>query len=520
MARGNIHTPYPRQAAAWGLSGERCQVTPAHSAGNLIATSSGTVVAGHFETGISSNGRKLTPPRGESEVLTLNFKIKINGGPEREIQPYSGMRVEVYNGFRALPPIAIEVKNNPFIVAGQFISLLAVIYPNPALDAGFSYEWFAVKVGGGQGDVIFNQDGVPSNMTRFSASCPGDYNVYYRVTFGGETETSGSLKIKVGPEIFIDNPVEDNQKYCFNHNGELIILAEGHTNPEASGEDLQWSIRVPEGTNMTSTPGDEEGTAVVYRFNGMPPSNDEFGNFNSRNWIKATIPIENCTAELSRPIMLFYISGAYYLEDDGHRVPNWYHYWKQGTVINLSYLSYTETEPTGAYQFRGMNEFGYPIEAIYIGFNGDAEGADFGRIPGFPNYDIPAGIDNAANICKHELTHKFFYHQWMPPDGEWYIRFGEHPVIRNPRTTNRKANPNDKDGDLIPNEIELEYNRQYAGNFKLHLRTNNENSYGLPNYPSNGDQEIMCIIAAWNQTGDASKDWSRGRFAKNWPLGN
>lgn len=512
------------QAGGWPstLCGQtRAVVTAYDYNSNIIGTSNATVVSGNFETDMSSSGYTLSCSRGESKTFDLRYTIRINGGPEREIRPYSGTHVEVYNGFRALPPITIEEKDDPFVVAGQYKTLMAVILPNPASNAGFTYQWYAVKIGGGQGEGSFNQGDLGAHMTRFMATCPGEYNVSYRAAFNGETETSGNLKIKVGPEIFIDNPLENNQKYCFNQNGELIILAEGHTNPEENGEDLVWDISPVDGTNLTTDPSDRQGTLVEFDLNGLPPSNDAFGDNNGKNWIKASVPIENCTIESLRPIMLFYLSDAYYVEDDGYRVPNWYHYWKQGAVSNLHYLSYTEAEATGAYDYRGMNEFGYPIEALYIGFTGDGEGPDFNNIdPYFPQYMIPSGVDNSANISKHELKHQYFYHQWMPPDGEWYVRFGAHPRITDPETDDPTTNPNDKDGDMIPNIVEMEYNRQYGDDFRLRLSINECDSYSIPNYEGLADQEIMCRIAAWNETGDASKDWSRGEFAKNWPSGN
>ena len=44
-------------------------------------------------------------------------------------------------------------------------------------------------------------------------------------------------------------------------------------------------------------------------------------------------------------------------------------------------------------------------------------------------------------------------------------------------------------------------------------------TYGLGgNYVKNGDQEIMCRIAEWDIRGIAMKDWSHGRYSKNWPI--
>jgi uncharacterized protein YuzE len=178
---------------------------------------------------------------------------------------------------------------------------------------------------------------------------------------------------------------------------------------------------------------------------------------------------------------------------NGHGVPNWYYYWKQGNVVmGLQAFEYINISDCGQYD---------PVsDILYVGNGAHCISSTFTVTNQFTGeeYVIGAngsGIDCCAITCAHEKEH---------------LRL----AIR--RRENARREPEfslDSDRDGISNWDEENTYQAY------HLNSHFPDTYKMVGqdgrYGGTGDEEFIAFMAEKNtQPVDSSADWSCD--GKNW----
>ncbi|MDD5687227.1 MAG: hypothetical protein PHE88_05275 [Elusimicrobia bacterium] len=155
-------------------------------------------------------------------------------------------------------------------------------------------------------------------------------------------------------------------------------------------------------------------------------------------------------------------------------VPNWFYYWKEGGVVpDMSQFTYGCS---------GYGEFISP-STLRLGADASEEHYPTKYTIGGVTFGGAKGIDCAAEVCAHELYHKWVYDQWQ---GAW-------------------AGKVDTDGDELPDDYETTVsgtNPQNPDTYDVKGIRNNSDYYWY------GDQEFMCMKAGNGKKGVASKDWA------------
>ena len=366
-------------------------------------TTAGTILPEHFKTSIAPASYQLPEgDPGQYVTLSLRWTLNVDGGPQRDIHPFDS-RVVIYNGFNARIPECLNPTENLTIPPGYTLQLKAMPNPNLKLDDWINYTWQWRKGDNKPGMADFNPRTSTQKTTAFTSTLPGDYLVSYDISDGGsaQTVTSPDLAVHVKVNINIVVPSEDYHKYCFEENGMLEISLLGTTDPSEFVNDLLWDISPIEGTNIIALPDDRRGPEMDFHLIGLPESNDEFGDFEGRNWVKAAIEINDHVYDTLRPITLFYLKDALYQETEGNKVANWFHYWKQGAVTDLTNCLWANDGRWWEY-----GHYTWESDIIMI-YQIASETCDAYSIPGLGiQFARVEGIDCAKSVCIHEMYHR------------------------------------------------------------------------------------------------------------------
>lgn len=214
------------------------------------------------------------------------------------------------------------------------------------------------------------------------------------------------------------------QKYDFTSNplGALEMKLKAKVTPDRYANDIVWKVPdIHSKARRVSNPG-LRGAEVTVTYDGLPPSNDDFG----KKQVSATLNIGACRAEESREVRLFYPREA--KNNPEGKNPNWFYYWKQtpaakpeGTNINISYgarsFESCGDNITGAI-FSPKSKLYRTIHVCDLAKFGPEFSVDYPILqhknPGknFLGYQTSTGIDAFVSIALHEYVHLKIFNQW------------------------------------------------------------------------------------------------------------
>ncbi|MEN6644402.1 MAG: PKD domain-containing protein [Armatimonadia bacterium] len=228
---------------------------------------------------------------------------------------------------------------------------------------------------------------------------------------------------------------------------------------------------------LTTLPASARGEAIELRFERLPENNSDFG----AKTLTLSHPL--VASSTSKTFKIFFPADG--LNHPGQNpnpvawTPNWYYYWRQGVVTDLTHFTYDRFVATGLYD---------PA----TGFLKVGDGAAGANSPTWKatNSDTGeqwqvggdgVGVDCCAEVCAHELKHK------------------ENDL-------NNIGVDSDEDGLSDDYELAAGYN----------LNPNKRDTYGMgqqfkdkPNYTRFGDDEFLAHRAEFSPGPvDASADWS------------
>ena len=485
---------------------------------NCLGSSYGPILGGDNTTNIINSNFQLPAVNpGQENRYTFHWGMAIGDGPEREL--FTTDEVGLFNGFRANAILAPDLPPNNEILPDFQLQVAADPYPDLKEQVGIYYIWHWQKEGGG-GQAHFSPASSHGRMSAFVAEEPGEYHLNYKI-FHLASNTyiySPEQVVQVKPRLYIVTPLDDFHKYCFDEYGHCDIDLLGIAEPARFSAELEWDIRPVQGTQIGALPDNRRGPEMEFALEGLPESNDEFGDFAGRNWVKMKLAGTGYNFEVERKIALFYPKDASNHGGGNPDEPNWFHYWKQGAVAGLANCFFRVCWGcVGFYRFSGFDESGMPIDSIFLSDDAAQVVGDFPESE--PRiFTLLDGVDCTANVVAHESMHKWFYHQWMP-GGIWHNLYAQgelHPVLRGADGLNRRASY-DRDGDMIPNEVEADYSTTY----NIYLNPDVANSYDLMYYYAwDGDQEVICRFIGEDARGDGNIDWSHGDYSRNWPGGH
>jgi hypothetical protein len=301
-------------------------------------------------------------------------------------------------------------------------------------------------------------------------------------------DTSAYLPIQVmGPRIVITAPA-DSDKVTFDSSatGILSITATGTVNPLPAYQDsLLWSITPIAGCSLLVSPPSAIGRTVDFTFRHLPSDNDEFGD----KYIKASIPKWNLAESVL--VNTFYTKCAYNSPID--TVPNWFYYWQEGSVIPEFSSDIRHPQVDSLPRALGYTN----LDKIYLTIRADsAEYPQTGITVGNYTFYEVRGLDCTASVIGHEKFHQWLYNQWH--SGAWGIW----------DTTT------DCDGDWLPNWFERDSSQTDS------LNQDSKGIYTIFGWQDEGigDNEYWaCVRGLYHPRGDSLKDWSYGRYSKQWP---
>jgi hypothetical protein len=189
----------------------------------------------------------------------------------------------------------------------------------------------------------------------------------------------------------------------------------------------------------------------------------------------------------------FYIICAYNNLMD--TVPNWFYFWRQGNVVPglLSDIQFPQADRP--------NDYGYTnLDQIYLTRRADSIDFPIGGVNVGPqHFDPDSGMDCTAQTIGHERFHQWIYEQWQP--GRWGYW----------------SQAQDLDEDYLPNWFERDSSLTDSLNADTY-HIYQTFGWTPPQNGNIGDQEYWaCVKGKFNPRGDTLKDWSHGRFSKQWP---
>ena len=158
------------------------------------------------------------------------------------------------------------------------------------------------------------------------------------------------------------------------------------------------------GSQVTCTPANAKGGAVVFKYTGLPDSNNQFGP----KYVKAALP-KYSVAESVMIKAYFPKTATNHPASGGQVTPNWYYYWGQ-TLANYGTHLYSGgncTDTTIGYYTFGESNFHV------------CDSASGTRIlPCLSQFGWPYdGIDLFASNCRHEERHLQDYFAWWDSSG-------------------------------------------------------------------------------------------------------
>jgi hypothetical protein len=202
--------------------------------------------------------------------------------------------------------------------------------------------------------------------------------------------------------------------------GVLACTAYAATVPAFLKDSLEWSITPILGSNLTTIPSPPKGDTIIFRFENLPDSNNQFGV----KYIAASLV--NYDARDSAMVKTFYEKTA--TNHPGGITPNWYYYWSQtdANILGNIYGGFFY-DPNG-----GMHGCGVSDTRAWYYFAPDSSqydpyfhvcdlAADTQQVRGaYPHIDsiFLNGIDAFAISSIHENQHRTDLHNWwgFPPD--------------------------------------------------------------------------------------------------------
>ena len=171
-------------------------------------------------------------------------------------------------------------------------------------------------------------------------------------------------------------------------------------------------------------------------------------------------------------------------DHDGDGEPNWFEFWKKDKAVpNMDSFTFDPAGGYGCFRSPATLELGPPACDIHYPTKYTIGGIAFGGAK---------GIDCAAEVCAHELYHKWVYDKWH--DG-WK---GLH----------------DRDGDELENEYE---NKTSKTDWKQSDMYNVAVIRHHAPYAGYGDQEWMAMKAGDGKQGVDEKDWANPGSQTNPP---
>ena len=281
------------------------------------------------------------------------------------------------------------------------------------------------------------------------------------------------------PEVVIDEPMENDTFTFRGIPGELGFFAAVQPNPEVPESDLQWSFPEIAGSRLTTTPDDRRGRLVELRYEGMPESNDAFGD---KEVSVILVPYQDCMDPVTRPIRVFFARDGYG-NPDGN-VPNWFYYWlqtKAGQGLDRKQVQYKETTE-GCDRLLGWFDGYLDPDVIFVCKNAKETDVNFltGR--------WTDGIDTFAVTVIHEWRHKTDYEDW----------WGAFDSANRGRPDYwEKRSRADRDGDAIPDD------REEALGFDPNKKDTRNLGYRDVEYPAYEAE------ASWTVGAADHEDWAR-----------
>ncbi len=205
--------------------------------------------------------------------------------------------------------------------------------------------------------------------------------------------------------------------------GKLELRFRAEVNPPDYADAVVWHVPPIGDSKITVEPANRRGRNIKIIYTGLPSRNSAFG----LKKIKAVLDIENCHAEDTSKIKIFYHRDV--KNNPEGKYPNWFYYWKQTPCANP--YGQNPTIEYGGSQFSYCNKRGvlalfspgYAYKTIHvcdltktgpkmrdrfplISHKEDGTGADF------DGWRITHYIDTFAVVVLHEFKHWQMYHAW------------------------------------------------------------------------------------------------------------
>jgi len=339
---------------------------------------------------------------GSAEDLWFEWKLKVNGGPERDIMT-NDTHIRIYNGFRANEIVFNNLPDDNTIRCGEELYVNANPYPNLQESPQIRYYWYWEYVSPeGDGRASFSPASSQQKNSEFIAREPGDYNLYYRITesYSGDDAISPMSLVHVEPKLEIIAPLIYSQHtYSAGNPGELTIDFIGQATPSSLNDQIEWSMQAIGSSNLITPPESRIGPDVTFMYQNLPPWNDDFG----KKWIIASLPEYNVADTVN--ILIFYDKYANNHTGLLPNAPNWYYYWKQTPATHgVSRYGGDCTGGNGYYLF-GESWFHICPHA-----------AESDQVP--CSGQTVDGIDLFAVTCRHEEQHRLdYWNLWQYPHG-------------------------------------------------------------------------------------------------------
>ncbi|MCB1121555.1 MAG: hypothetical protein KJT03_08405, partial [Verrucomicrobiae bacterium] len=176
-------------------------------------------------------------------------------------------------------------------------------------------------------------------------------------------------------------------------------------------------------------------------------------------------------------------------DDDNDDIPNWFEYWKEDQPVldqTLSIVVYDATSPPSRTGYYDPNS-----DTVRIGPRGAAVQYPLGLTINGVTYGGAEGIDCLAEVCRHELRHKWITDNWAV---NWAGQTDSDFDNSNPPEFN----------DELPDFFE----ESTVGTSPVNVDTYDLEHAKHPVYKYYGDNEYYCIIYADGEKGIPERDWA------------
>jgi len=208
---------------------------------------------------------------------------------------------------------------------------------------------------------------------------------------------------------------DSTEHYAFNggNPGFCEIYGRGTTWILGLESGLEWTLTPISGSALTSYPYPPKGYSVWFYYTGLPSSNSQFGE----KTITLTHPQfpAGCNQD-SQTVEVFFSRDA--TNNPGGDDPNWFYYWKGDNVVSdLSSFEYKLIPDA-------IGEYNMETGELFVSDGAQESKSEFSvthKVRGdeWPIGANGEGIDCCAQVCAHELEHKWWHDNWSSfPDGD------------------------------------------------------------------------------------------------------